>query len=73
VMAGSRPGGDPFALAMGLVFGLFDAVKDTVLGNHIEKLELSWVLEDNEAVLHIERRLGGVPYKTYRVYEKPLT
>ena len=61
------------ALAMGLVFGLFDAVKDTVLGNHIEKLELSWVLEDNEAVLHIERRLGGVPYKTYRVYEKPLT
>jgi hypothetical protein len=60
------------AIAMGLVFGLFDAVKDTVLGNHIEKLELSWVLEDNEPMLHIERRLGGVPYKTYRVYEKPL-
>lgn len=61
------------AVAMGLVFGLFDAVKETVLGNRIERLELSWTLEDNEAMLHIEKRLGGVTYKTYRLYDKALT
>jgi len=60
------------AVAMGLVFGLFDAVTETVRANRIEKMELSWVLEDNEAMLHIERRLGGVPYKTYRIYDKAL-
>ncbi len=34
--------------------------------------ELSWVLEDNVAVRKIIESTGCKPYKTYRIYEKPL-
>jgi GNAT superfamily N-acetyltransferase len=34
--------------------------------------ELSWILEDNTAMRRIIEMLGGKPYKTYRIYEKPL-
>ena len=33
---------------------------------------MSWILEDNMPIRHIIEELGGVPYKTYRVYEKDL-
>lgn len=35
--------------------------------------ETSWVLEDNAAMLAAIRQDGGVPYRTYRLYERPLT
>jgi len=34
--------------------------------------ELSWILEDNTAMIRALERMGAVPYKTYRIYEKPL-
>jgi hypothetical protein len=34
--------------------------------------ELSWILERNSRVRHVIQMVGGVPYKTYRVYEKPI-
>ncbi len=34
--------------------------------------ELSWILERNTRVRHVIEMVGGVPYKTYRLYEKPL-
>ena len=34
--------------------------------------ELSWVLEDNEAMNRILRRLTPEPYRRYRVYERAL-
>jgi hypothetical protein len=34
--------------------------------------ELSWILERNDKVRHVIEMVGGVPYKTYRVYEKAL-
>jgi hypothetical protein len=34
--------------------------------------ELSWILEDNYPVRKLIEAFGGVPYKTYRVYEKAL-
>ncbi len=34
--------------------------------------ELSWVLENNEAMNRPLRELGAKPYKTYRVYEREL-
>lgn len=34
--------------------------------------ELSWILEDNEAIIRPIRLLGGERYKTWRIYEKPL-
>jgi hypothetical protein len=37
------------------------------------KGELSWILEDNMPVRHMIETFGGKPYKTYRIYEKPIT
>jgi hypothetical protein len=34
--------------------------------------ELSWILEDNLPMRRIIESLGGKPYKTYRIYEKPI-
>ena len=34
--------------------------------------ELGWILEDNKATNNIIRSVGGVRYKTHRVYEKAL-
>ncbi len=34
--------------------------------------ELSWTLEDNKLVNQLIQRAGGVRYKTYRVFERPI-
>jgi len=34
--------------------------------------EAGWVLEDNRAMINGLARMGFAPYKTYRVYERPL-
>jgi GNAT superfamily N-acetyltransferase len=34
--------------------------------------EVSWMLEDNDLVLRSVRLWGGRPYKTYRMYDKPI-
>lgn len=36
------------------------------------KGELSWILEDNTRMRHIIETFGGRPYKTYRIYERPI-
>lgn len=36
------------------------------------KVESSWILEDNQAVQRLIQLFGGRPYKTYRIYEKPV-
>ncbi len=40
--------------------------------NKVTGAELSWILARNRRVRHVIEMVGGVPYKTYRVYEKPL-
>jgi len=60
------------SLGMLLVFMLVDAVRQPMLDYGIEKVELSWVLEDNLPMRHIKERLGAYAYKTYRFYEKSL-
>jgi len=37
-----------------------------------KRLEGSWILESNTMMNQIIERLGGMRYKTYRIYEKPL-
>ncbi len=37
-----------------------------------KRLEGSWILETNTMMNRIIERLGGVKYKTYRIYEKTL-
>lgn len=60
------------SLGMLLVFMLVDAVREPALEYGIEHVELSWVLEDNHPMRHIQERLGAYPYKTYRFYDKAL-
>jgi hypothetical protein len=35
-------------------------------------IEMSWILEDNTPMRRMNESLGGVAYKTYRIYGKPL-
>ena len=37
------------------------------------EIELSWILEDNLPMRRVVESLGATAYKTYRVYEKPLS
>jgi hypothetical protein len=39
----------------------------------LQQAELSWILEDNKPMRRMIEALGSVAYKTYRVYEKPLS
>jgi hypothetical protein len=53
-------------------FLLIDAVRREGLKLGYRSTELSWILEDNAAMCGIIEALGGVPYKTYRLYEKAM-
>jgi hypothetical protein len=55
-----------------LPFLLIDAVRKQSLPMGFTHIELSWILEDNMPMRRINERLGGVAYKTYRIYEKQL-
>jgi len=57
-------------LATALAFSLINAVRQPVLDHRIERLELSWTLEDNHPMRRIKERIGARKYKTYRLYEK---
>jgi hypothetical protein len=57
-------------LATALAFGLINAVRQPILDRRIERLELSWTLEDNHPMRRIKERIGARKYKTYRLYEK---
>ena len=60
------------SLGMALVFRLLDSVHAPLLARGVNRIELSWTLEDNRPMRHIKERIGAEVYKTYRVYEKPL-
>lgn len=53
-------------------FRLIEAVRRAGAAQGYETVELSWILEDNEPMRHINEALEGDPYKTYRVYKKAL-
>ena len=55
-----------------LAFMVLEAARQALVRRKIDKVEMSWVLEDNEGMKSIALALGGVLYKRYRVYEKSL-
>jgi hypothetical protein len=55
-----------------LPFLLMDTVTLAARELGVEWGELSWVLEDNEAMNRISQAIGSPIYKTYRIYEKAL-
>ena len=52
---------------------LIYALQEPSLSRGITELEMSWLLEENTSVRRFVESIGGVAYKTYRVYEKHLT
>lgn len=60
-------------LFAGLVpFLIMDGMRSGGIASGVEQVELSWILEDNLPMRRIIEALGAVPYKTYRVFEKPI-
>jgi hypothetical protein len=55
-----------------LPFLMIDMVRKEAIKNGFTHIELSWILEDNMPMRRMNESLGAKPYKTYRVYEKPL-
>jgi hypothetical protein len=60
----------PFGPA--LSYMITDSLRAPVLARGIRDMEMSWILEDNSGMRSIIESLGGVVYKTYRLYEKAL-
>ncbi len=59
-------------LGPALAFAVTEALRKPFLRRGIEDVEMSWILENNQAMRNIIEQLGGVEYKRYRVYEKNL-
>jgi len=55
-----------------LPFLLIDKVRGEAAKMGYEKVELSWILEDNLPMRRMNESLGGVAYKTYRIYDRAL-
>ncbi|EKL1160996.1 N-acetyltransferase [Klebsiella pneumoniae] len=49
---------------------LIEALREPFAKRNIDALEMSWILETNTGMRTILERIGAVPYKRYRLYEK---
>ena len=55
-----------------LPFLLIDAMRREALKAGIERVEMSWILEDNKPMRAIIEAVNSTRYKTYRIYEKSI-
>lgn len=53
-------------------FLIIDKMRERALAIGMKHSELSWILEDNLPMRHINEALDSDPYKVYRIYEKCL-
>jgi GNAT superfamily N-acetyltransferase len=60
------------AIGSALVLAAIDSIREYHLARGTRRAELSWILEDNIPMRRMIESLGGVPYKTYRVYGKSI-
>lgn len=59
-------------LGPGLALSVVQALREPGLRKGLEEVEMSWILENNEAMKNIITTLGGRQTKRYRVYERRL-
>jgi hypothetical protein len=71
-MMGVRKSLQATPVGAALALSVIRSVREFNFSNGVEDSELSWILERNDRVRHVIEMVGGVPYKTYRVYEKQL-
>jgi len=55
-----------------LAFLVIDAVRKAMVARGIDKVEMGWILEDNDGMRHIIEEIGSTIHKRYRVYQKRL-
>ena len=60
----------PEVMHTGLAYLLYDRFEKALLAKGFEWAELSWQLEDNEAINRFAASIGAGIYKKYRIYEK---
>ena len=49
---------------------MFEKLRIRFLERGLERLEMSWILEDNMPMRRVLEGIGGEVYKKHRVYEK---
>lgn len=71
-MMGVRKSLQSSPVGAALALSVMRSVREFNFSRGVVDSELSWILARNTRVRHVIEMVGGVPYKTYRVYEKPL-
>ncbi len=59
-------------LGAAISFGMIDRVRRAVRADGIERVELSWILENNRGMNAMIEAMGGWLYKRYRLYGRVL-
>jgi len=60
----------PEYMRTGLAYLLYDEFEKAITARNYEWGELSWELEDNQAINRFAASIGAAVYKKYRIYEK---
>ena len=55
-----------------LSFMIIERLRAPVLARGIREMDMSWILEHNSGIRNIIETVGGIAYKTFRLYEKTL-
>ena len=63
----------PEYMHTGLAYLLYDEFEKSILAKGYHWCELSWQLEDNDAINRFAASIGAVLYKKYRIFEKSIT
>jgi GNAT superfamily N-acetyltransferase len=63
----------PEYMHTGLAYLLYDEFEKAIIAKGYQWCELSWQLEDNEAINRFAASIGAAPYRKYRIYEKKIT
>ncbi|HEY0266727.1 MAG TPA: hypothetical protein VGC16_08250 [Rhizomicrobium sp.] len=71
-MMGVRKSLQSSPVGAALALSVIKSVREFNFSRGVVDSELSWILARNSRVRHVIEMVGGQPYKTYRVYEKPL-
>lgn len=61
------------ALGAATSLSLIENIRQNTAGRGTKYAELSWILDDNLPMQGILEKIGSRLYKTYRIYEKPLS
>lgn len=71
-MMGVRKSLQSSPIGAALALSVIKSVREFNLVHGVRDSELSWILERNNRMRHVIGMIGGKPYKTYRVFERPI-